>query len=74
VKYLAVIRLILMLANKFMGRLSDKEQQEIGKDRAIKSSLANMLVQIKTGKQIDAASEHYDDTDVDRILQDSFRD
>ena len=71
--YVLVIKLCLQLVNKFMDRLNDKEQQEIGKNRAIKSSLANILVQVTEGKRIDAASEHYSDVDVDNILHGSFR-
>ena len=72
--YVLVIKLCLQLVNKFMDRLNDKEQQEIGRDRQIKANLANILTTVQTGKRIDAASEHYSDDDVDRILQGHFRD
>ena len=71
--YVLVIKLILQLANKFMDRLNDKEQQEIGRDRQIKANLANILTTVQTGKRIDAASEHYTDDDVDAILSKHFR-
>ena len=72
--YVLVIKLCLQLVNKFMGRLDAKQQQQIGEDRAIKASLLNILVQVKTGKRIDAESMHYTSGDIERILSDHFRD
>jgi hypothetical protein len=57
-----------------MGRLNDKEQQQLGEDRAIKNNLANILVAVQTGKRIDAASDQYSDADVDKFLSGHFRD
>ena len=68
-----IIRLCLTIVNMLMQRASDKQQQEIGSDRVTKNNLANILVRVKTGKRIDAGSEHYDDAAVDRILRDHFR-
>jgi len=56
-----------------MRRASDKQQQQIGEDRAIKNNLVSILVQVKTGKRIDAESKRYTDDDIDRILSGHFR-
>ena len=69
-----IIRLLLGIVNMLLKRANDHQQQELGRDRNIKNNLANILVRVRTGKRIDAESERYTDADIDRILQDSFRD
>ena len=68
-----IIRLILGIVNMLIRRASDKQQQKIGADRVIKNNLVNILIRVKTGKRIDAESQHYSDDDVDRILSGHFR-
>ncbi len=70
---IAIIRLLLSLVRIVMRRASDKQQQQIGEDRAIKNNLVSILVQVKTGKRIDAESKRYTDDDIDRILSGHFR-
>ena len=72
--YVAIVKSLLFIVNWCMKRASDKEQRQIGADRVVKANLVNILVQVKTGKRIDAQADHYTDADVDAILQSHFRD
>lgn len=72
--YVAIIKLLLSLANMFMKRLSDAQQQQIGADRVVKDNLVDLIQVTNIAKEVDVASDYYTDDDIDNILQDHYRD
>lgn len=71
---IAVIRLLLGLANWIISRVSEAEQRKIGEDEYVRKSLLTLATSSRIAKRIDASSNSLSHDDVDRILQNYYRD
>ena len=71
---LAIIRLLLSLANWITNRVSEAEQRKIGEDEYVRKSLLTLATSTRIAKQIDAASNKLSPDAVDSILRTYYRD